>query len=115
MSSEPYDPYIPNGERSQGGGSHSNPSQIRKELDDTIHTLQQNVIAAGERGERLEDLRDKSGKMATEAQKFRRGANGVRRQMWWKDMKMRIWLAIGIIVLLAIIIIPSVVVTKSNK
>jgi len=26
--------------------------------------------------------------------------------MWWKDMKMRMWIAIGIIILLVIIIVP---------
>jgi vesicle-associated membrane protein 4 len=38
------------------------------------------------------------------AQGFRRGANKVRKQMWWKDMKMRIIIAIAIVILLVIII-----------
>lgn len=66
-----------------------------------------------ERGENLNSLQDKTGKLiaqdrialtcvsltwlafslidnlAVSAQGFRRGANRVRKQMWWKDMKMR--------------------------
>ncbi|KPI37801.1 uncharacterized protein AB675_137 [Cyphellophora attinorum] len=42
---------------------------------------------------------------------FRRGANRVRKQMWWKDMKMRMCLIVGIIILLVVIIVPAVVAT----
>ena len=44
--------------------------------------------------------------LAQSAQGFRRGANRVRKQMWWKDMKMRMCIALGIIILLVIIIVP---------
>jgi vesicle-associated membrane protein 4 len=47
--------------------------------------------------------------LAQSAQGFRRGANRVRKQMWWKDMKMRMCIVIGIIILLVIIIVPVVV------
>jgi len=46
--------------------------------------------------------------LAVSAQGFRRGANRVRKQMWWKDMKMRMCIAVGIIILLVIIIVPVV-------
>jgi vesicle-associated membrane protein 4 len=46
--------------------------------------------------------------LAVSAQGFRRGANRVRKQMWWKDMKMRMCIVIGIIILLTIIIVPVV-------
>ena len=65
------------------------------------------------------------------AQGFRRGANRVRKQMWyvslslinpaaflsltfvfvsrrWKDMKMRIVIGVGIVVLIIIIVVPIV-------
>jgi vesicle-associated membrane protein 4 len=46
--------------------------------------------------------------LAVSAQGFRRGANRVRKQMWWKDMKMRLCLIGGVIILLVVIIgIPS--------
>lgn len=42
--------------------------------------------------------------LAVSAQGFRRGANHVRKKMWWKDMKMRIIIIVGIIILLCVII-----------
>jgi hypothetical protein len=69
--------------------------------------MRDNINKVSERGARLDSLQDKTDNLAVSAQGFRRGANRVRKQMWWKDMKMRMWLIVGIIVLLAIIIIPS--------
>ena len=69
--------------------------------------MRNNINKVSERGERLDSLQDKTDNLATSAQGFRRGANRVRKQMWWKDMKMRMCLIIGIIILLVIIIVPS--------
>ena len=38
------------------------------------------------------------------AVQFRKGASGVRRQMWWKNMKWRLIVGGGILIILAIII-----------
>jgi vesicle-associated membrane protein 4 len=69
--------------------------------------MRDNINKVSERGARLDSLQDKTDNLAQSAQGFRRGANRVRKQMWWKDMKMRMCLIVGIIILLAIIIIPS--------
>lgn len=66
-----------------------------------------NIQRLTERGDHIDRLQDKSDNLNQSAQGFRRGANRVRKQMWWKNMKMRIWIIVGIIVLLLIIIIPS--------
>jgi hypothetical protein len=69
--------------------------------------MRDNINKVSERGARLDSLQDKTDNLATSAQGFRRGANRVRKQMWWKDMKMRMCLIAGIIILLIIIIVPS--------
>lgn len=69
--------------------------------------MRNNINKVSERGERLDSLQDKTDNLAVSAQGFRRGANRVRKQMWWKDMKMRMCLIIGIIILLIVIIVPS--------
>ena len=68
--------------------------------------MRENINKVSQRGERLDSLQDKTDNLATSAQGFRRGANRVRKQMWWADMRMRICLIVGIIILLMIIIIP---------
>lgn len=69
--------------------------------------MRDNINKVSQRGERLDALQDKTDNLAVSAQGFRRGANRVRKQMWWKDMKMRIWICVGIVVLLVVIIVPS--------
>jgi vesicle-associated membrane protein 4 len=58
--------------------------------------MRENINKVSQRGENLDSLQD-----------FRRGANRVRKDMWWKDMKMRVCLVICVILLLVVIIVPS--------
>ncbi|THW33229.1 hypothetical protein D6C84_00674 [Aureobasidium pullulans] len=110
MSEQPYDPYIPSG---QTGGASRDGNQrtaaLQAEIDSTVNVMRNNINKVSERGERLDSLQDKTDNLAVSAQGFRRGANRVRKQMWWKDMKMRMCLIIGIIILLVIIIVPSAI------
>lgn len=65
--SEPYDPYLPR------GGSSSNPTgaprpggnaktaAIQAQIDDTVDIMKSNINKVAERGERLDDLQDKTG------------------------------------------------------
>jgi hypothetical protein len=69
--------------------------------------MRSNIFKVSERGERLDSLQDKTDNLAVSAQGFRRGANRVRKQMWWKDMKMRVCLVICVILLLVVIIVPA--------
>jgi len=70
--------------------------------------MRDNINKVSERGERLDSLQDKTDNLAVSAQGFRRGANRVRKAMWWKDMKMRMCIIGTIIILLVIIIVvPS--------
>lgn len=69
--------------------------------------MRENINKVSERGERLDSLQDKTDNLAHSAQGFRRGANRVRKQMWWKDVKMRICLGVGIVILLVVIIVPA--------
>jgi vesicle-associated membrane protein 4 len=71
--------------------------------------MRENINKVAERGERLDSLQDKTDNLAVSAQGFRRGANRVRKQMWWKDMKMRMCLIGGIIIVIIVIVVPIAV------
>jgi hypothetical protein len=77
--------------------------------------MRDNINKVSERGERLDSLQDKTDNLAVSANSFRRGANKVRKDMWWKDMRMRMCIIIGIIFLLVIIIVPSGMLAHSKK
>lgn len=71
--------------------------------------MRDNINKVAERGERLDSIENKTDNLAISAQGFRRGANRVRKDMWWKDMKMRLCLILGLIIVLIVIIVPIVV------
>ncbi|KAF7715372.1 Uncharacterized protein PECH_001439 [Penicillium ucsense] len=112
MSGEaPYDPYIPAGSSGPGAASaqqHGNQrtAALQAQIDDTVGVMRENINKVSQRGERLDSLQDKTDNLAVSAQGFRRGANRVRKDMWWKDMKMRVCLVVCVIVLLLVIIVP---------
>ncbi|EQB59243.1 synaptobrevin [Colletotrichum gloeosporioides Cg-14] len=108
----PYDPYIPSGQaaggaQQQGAGGNARTQALQAQIDDTVGVMRENINKVSQRGERLDALQDKTDNLAVSAQGFRRGANRVRKQMWWKDVKMRMCLIAGIIILILIIVIPA--------
>ncbi|KAL9624683.1 MAG: hypothetical protein Q9160_001037 [Pyrenula sp. 1 TL-2023] len=106
---QPYDPYIPSGGQGQGqnAGGNQRTAALQAQIDDTVGVMRDNINKVSQRGERLDSLQDKTDNLAVSAQGFRRGANRVRKQMWWKDMKMRMCLIVGIIILIVIIVVPA--------
>ncbi|POS87468.1 synaptobrevin, partial [Erysiphe pulchra] len=106
----PYDPYIPN-EPAAGGGGNAAPGNqrtaaLQAQIDDTVGVMRENINKVSQRGERLDALQDKTDNLAVSAQGFRRGANRVRKQMWWKGRVKTINFG-GIVILLIIIIVPT--------
>ncbi|GLB40991.1 putative synaptobrevin [Lyophyllum shimeji] len=81
---------------------------IQAQIDDTVGIMRENITKVAERGERLDSLQDKTDNLAVSAQGFRRGANRVRKNMWWKDMKMRIIIGVAIAVIIVIIVVSIV-------
>ncbi|KAJ3569820.1 hypothetical protein NP233_g4797 [Leucocoprinus birnbaumii] len=107
--SEPYDPYLPrNGSSSGTGQGNPKTAAIQAQIDDTVGIMRDNITKVAERGERLDSLQDKTDNLAVSAQGFRRGANRVRKNMWWKDMKMRIIIGVAIAVIIVIIVVSIV-------
>ncbi|KAK9447426.1 synaptobrevin-domain-containing protein [Limtongia smithiae] len=107
-STTPYDPYV-RYDASTAEGGPSKTAAIQNNVDDTVRIMRDNINKVAERGGRITDLRDKTANLVESAQGFRRGANRTRKAMWWKDMKMRLCLIGGVIILLVIIIVPLVV------
>ncbi|KAF9905160.1 hypothetical protein EC991_001980 [Linnemannia zychae] len=73
-----------------------------------LPTLNNQIDSVRDRGEKLDTLQHKTTDLEQGAVQFRKGASGVRRQMWWKNMKWRLIIALGVILLLVVIIVPIV-------
>lgn len=59
-------------------------ADLCQQIDDTVGVMRDNINKVSQRGERLDHLQNKTDDLAASAQGFRRGANRVRKQMWWK-------------------------------
>jgi vesicle-associated membrane protein 4 len=79
---------------------------VQNQLNEVVTIMQQNMDSLTARGERLTDIEGKTDNLQQTSVQFRRGANQVRKKMWWKDTKMKIIIASAIVVLLLIIILP---------
>ncbi|CAO3614166.1 unnamed protein product [Cunninghamella blakesleeana] len=114
--SEPYNPYIPNNQRGAGNAPAGNQKtqRVQQQVDEVVNIMQENIDKVMQRGERFEDLRGKTEDLQSTAGHFRRGANQVRKRMWWKDLKWKIIIAVTIIVILGIII-GSIVGTQTHN
>ncbi|KAJ7705473.1 synaptobrevin [Mycena rosella] len=74
--------------------------------------MRDNIDKVNERGANLEELQHKTDDLAISAQGFRHSANRVRKNMWWKDMKMRLIIGAAIAVIIIIIVVSVVKATK---
>lgn len=62
--SEPYDPYIPNSQRGGADGAGNNKTtRVQQQVDEVVGIMQENIDKVMQRGERLDDLRGKTGKV----------------------------------------------------
>ncbi|KAL9536869.1 hypothetical protein MBANPS3_012298 [Mucor bainieri] len=117
IRAEPYDPYIPNattGNSSKQPQETAKTARVQQQVDEVVGIMQENIDKVMQRGERLDDLRGKTEDLQATAGHFKRGANQVRKRMWWKDLKWKIIIAVTILVILGVII-GSIVGTQTHN
>eukprot|EP01130_Rhizamoeba_saxonica_P000212 TRINITY_DN10200_c0_g1_i1.p1 TRINITY_DN10200_c0_g1~~TRINITY_DN10200_c0_g1_i1.p1 ORF type:complete len:244 (-),score=53.38 TRINITY_DN10200_c0_g1_i1:31-762(-) len=78
--------------------------QIDKQLNDTKVVLLNNIEKVIERGERIENLVDKTEHLSTTSLSFKNKSRDLERAMWWKNAKLMIMISAIVIILLYIVI-----------
>jgi vesicle-associated membrane protein 4 len=86
---------------------------VQSQVNEVVGIMQQNISQVMDRGERLDNIKNKTEDLERGASHFRSGANRVRKVMWWKDMKLKLIIAAVVVVLIVIIVVPIVV--NNNK
>ncbi|KAM9517035.1 uncharacterized protein ACWYII_044203 isoform 2-T6 [Salvelinus alpinus] len=76
---------------------------VQGQVNEVKVILKDNINKVLERGERLDDLVDKTHDLQATADSFQRTSTRVARKYWWKNVKMMI--IIGVIVLIILILI----------
>jgi len=73
---------------------------VQREMDDVREIMSENIERVLERGERIDLLVDKTDRLGGSARDFRVRSTGLKRRMWWKNVKLMVLLALVVIFLL---------------
>lgn len=73
--------------------------QAQNEIEGVREIMTENIERVLERGERIDLLVDKTDRLGGNARDFRVRSRGLRRRMWWKNVKLMILLAVVVIFL----------------
>lgn len=93
-----------------GAGRDDALSNARREIDDVRGIMTRNIEGLLERGERIDLLVDKTDRLGGSAREFRVRSRGLKRRMWWKNVKLMSLLGL----VLVLIIMTIVISIKSN-
>lgn len=134
-SAQPYDPYNPfsddaardankqstNAGNSNNAGvnggasskaaneSHAKLHNLQNTLDETAGIMRNNLAAINQRGETLDDMDTRADELNNNAKMFNRSANQVRKNMWKKNMKLKLCVILVVVVILIVVIVPIAV------
>jgi vesicle-associated membrane protein 7 len=77
---------------------------VQHEMDDVRDIMHQNIDRVLERGERIDLLVDKTDQLGGSARDFRVRSRGLRRRMWWKNVKLMALLTVVVIFLIYLLV-----------
>ncbi|XP_005092540.1 vesicle-associated membrane protein 7 [Aplysia californica] len=88
-----------------GVGSNSAVAAVQKQVEEVKGVMSQNIERVLERGDRLEDLMDKTEELEAGAATFQRTSRKIQRRYFWKNKKMTIILACILLVVVLVIVL----------
>ncbi|KAI1853325.1 hypothetical protein JX265_000176 [Neoarthrinium moseri] len=91
------------------GGREDAISNVQREMDDVRGIMTRNIEGLLERGERIDLLVDKTDRLGGSAREFRVRSRGLKRQMWWKNVKL-----MALLILVLTLIIVAIVIAVKN-
>ncbi|KIW01907.1 uncharacterized protein PV09_06748 [Verruconis gallopava] len=77
---------------------------VQREMDDVREIMSENIERVLERGERIDLLVDKTDRLGGSARDFRVRSRGLRRRMWWKNVKLMVLLCVVIVFLIYLLV-----------
>lgn len=87
------------------GGREDAITNVQREIDDVRGIMTKNIEGLLERGERIDLLVDKTDRLGGSAREFRVRSRGLKRQMWWKNVKLMALLTLVVVLIIAAIVI----------
>ena len=87
----------------------SNVKRLRDDVEEVKGQMVQNIDKVIERGERLDDLNERTENLNARAGEFQTVSTRLKRKLWWQNVKLWIILIIIVLVILAVIIVAIAV------
>ena len=82
------------------GGKQDAITNTQQEIDSVKNIMTENIERVLERGERIDLLVDKTDRLGVGARDFRVRSRGLKRRMWWKNVKLMVLLGVVVVFLL---------------
>eukprot|EP00775_Hariotina_reticulata_P008911 gene8911-9088_t len=98
----------------------SNPDEIsqvagvQKKVDEVKNIMVENVEKVLQRGERIELLVEKTDDLRNQAQMFQKQGKQLRSRMWWQNLRMKIIVVIGVLLLAVVIFLLACFASGQN-
>ncbi|XP_076043593.1 vesicle-associated membrane protein 4-like isoform X2 [Oratosquilla oratoria] len=81
---------------------------VQVQIAEVTDVMRSNVGRLLDRGERLDQLQDRSETLASTSDNFRTSATRLRRNMWWQNTRMKMLIGSVILILALIVFIPII-------
>ena len=79
-------------------------ANVQSDIDNVRGIMTQNIERVLERGERIDLLVDKTDRLGGSARDFRVRSRGLRRKMWWKNVKLMVLLGVVVVFLVYLLV-----------
>jgi vesicle-associated membrane protein 7 len=79
-------------------------TNVQNEIDNVRGIMTENIERVLERGERIDLLVDKTDRLGGSAHEFRVRSKGLRRRLWWKNVKLMALLIVVVIFLIYLLV-----------
>ena len=89
------------------GGKRDAISNTQAEIENVRGIMTENIERVLERGERIDLLVDKTDRLGAGAQDFRVRSRGLKRQMWWKNVKLMVLIGVVVAFLIVFIVLMT--------
>jgi hypothetical protein len=91
------------GDKGSSTSSTDRTKEIQSKIDHTTRAMEDNIRAATERGENLDQLHDRTQQVAESSKQFTKNSRTVKKNLWWKNMKLILIISSIVIFLLGAI------------
>lgn len=88
--------------------------RIQGQLDEVTGIMNQNIDAAQKRGADLDQMQDQMADLEQGANQFNKNSAQVKKNLWYKNMKMTIMITIIVLVIIAVIVAVIIMQSKDK-